>query len=57
MKWVIEFEGGEAFPHNAAMACRIAAIRNPGEGEIFRRLEAALLEAALRSAHGEDDAP
>ena len=44
MKWIVELEGGEAFPANAAAACRIAATGRPGGylGEVFRGLEAAL---------------
>ena len=29
VKWVIELEGGPAFPANAATACRIAASGKP----------------------------
>ena len=52
MKWLVELEGGEAFPHNAAAACRLAAAGKlvPETGEVFQRLAAAL--AAARTAPG-----
>lgn len=47
VKWVIELEGGPAFPANAATACRIAASGKPVGylAEVFTRLEVALAAA------------
>ena len=47
MKWVIELEGGPAFPANAATACRIAASGKPVGylAEVFARLGAAVAAA------------
>lgn len=47
MRWIVEFDGGEAFPHNAAVACRVAANGKlvPETGEVFQRLAAALTTA------------
>ena len=54
MKWVIELEGGPAFPANAATACRIAATGKPVGvlAEVFTRLE-----VALAAAKTEDEPP
>ncbi len=45
MKWVIELEGGPAFPANAVAACRIAAKDRPSLAEVFTRLGAAVAAA------------
>ena len=47
MKWVIELEGGPAFPANAATACRLAASgKQVGYlAEVFTRLGAAVAAA------------
>ena len=47
MKWVIELEGGPAFPANAATACRIATTGKPVGylAEVFTRLGGALAAA------------
>lgn len=47
MKWIVELEGGEAFPHNAAITCKLAANGKlvPETGEVFQRLAAALATA------------
>ena len=57
MKWIVEIEGGEAFPSNAATACRIAATgrRVAYLAQVFQRLEEALngarpADAASREA-------
>lgn len=57
MRWIVELEGGEAFPFNAAVTCRLAARGKlvPATGEVFQRLEAALLAAEpAESEHATD---
>ena len=47
VKWVIELEGGPAFPANAATACKIAATGRPVGylADVFTRLGAAVAAA------------
>lgn len=49
MKWIVELEGGEEFPNNAAIACKLAASGKlvSGLSEVFQRLEAALAGAKV----------
>ena len=54
MKWVIEIEGGPAFPANVAMACKLAALGKPVGylAEVFTRLG-----DAVAAATTEDEPP
>ena len=52
MKWIIELDGGPAFPANAEAACRIAATGRPVGylAEVFSRLAEAIGRAKAATA-------
>jgi len=58
VKWIVELEGGECFPANAAMACRSAASRQSPGGipEALRRVAAAL-DLATPGPEGQEGEP